>query len=291
MSDAALRLASPAHLLALAEASPTHVAAHDRSAWLALFARTAVIEDPVGSAPHRRLPSTLPAADPLARFFDTFIAENHIRIDASLDIACPATGELVRDVTIHTGLASGLSTQLHAYLLYTCVEEDGLLRIARLAAHWDLRGMSRRVLSHGLRGLWTLCSTSARMLRYQGLRGTLGYSTGLLRGVFSAGCRTLQSLVDALPQGSSPAARALLAPQVRIELASQQDCRPLPLLGFLELAAASPVPLAITESIASGFVVTCRFSGLFAPSSRGILFAHICPDSRRIQALRFFLAA
>ena len=40
-----------ADCLALVERSPAAVAVHDKAAWLALFARYNLVEDPVGSAP------------------------------------------------------------------------------------------------------------------------------------------------------------------------------------------------------------------------------------------------
>ena len=68
-------------MLACVSASPEAVAAHDRAAWLGLFAENAEIHDPVGSRPHAG-----PAA--IACFYDTFIAPNTIHFEVAHELAC-----------------------------------------------------------------------------------------------------------------------------------------------------------------------------------------------------------
>ena len=69
--------------LDLVKASPATVAAHDRSGWMDLFALYAMVEDPVGGAPHhsggfdRR--SGRRGHTVLGRFYDTYIAPNQVR--------------------------------------------------------------------------------------------------------------------------------------------------------------------------------------------------------------------
>ena len=46
--------ATSEELLELVNRSPAAVAIHDKQAWLELFSRAAVVQDPVGTAPHRR---------------------------------------------------------------------------------------------------------------------------------------------------------------------------------------------------------------------------------------------
>ena len=70
--------------------SPAAVAAHDKEGWLSLFTPSAVVNDPVGSAPHRG-----PAQ--LSRFYDTFIAPNTIGFQVNHDVVCGAS--VLRDVT------------------------------------------------------------------------------------------------------------------------------------------------------------------------------------------------
>ncbi len=43
---------TPADCLTVVEKSPAAVALHDKAAWLSLFARYNIVEDPVGSRPH-----------------------------------------------------------------------------------------------------------------------------------------------------------------------------------------------------------------------------------------------
>ena len=66
--------------------SPAAVAAHDKAAWLGLFARYSLVEDPVGSRPCVSRPSDSTHNGPLARFYDTFIAANDIRFVVERDM-------------------------------------------------------------------------------------------------------------------------------------------------------------------------------------------------------------
>ena len=87
--------------------------------------------------------------------------------------------EVVRDVLIHTKLATGLAIDVPAHLIYEIADEDGALRIRRLRAVWDLRRRSMSAISSGARGMWTMWAISGRMFALQGLGGMLGYSRGL----------------------------------------------------------------------------------------------------------------
>lgn len=197
----------PSLLMQVVERSPAYVAAQDRDAWLALFSRDGVVEDPVGAAPNHR--------DALAGFFNTFIAGNEIRFEVIEDLT--AGHEVVRDVVIHTRLSTGLTIEVPALLLYELVDEDGALRIRRLRAVWDLRRRSIGALAAGLRGLWTLCAVSLQMLRMQGLSGVLGYSRGLVSGIFGDGAATLERLSAAIRAGDPAAAEALFAADATVE--------------------------------------------------------------------------
>ena len=74
-------------MLAVVNASPAAVAAHDKSQWLGLFSRQGIVEDPVGSAAHVRK-AGLQAVDPLDPFYETFIAPNDIRFEVERDLVC-----------------------------------------------------------------------------------------------------------------------------------------------------------------------------------------------------------
>ena len=257
--------------LSLARESPARVAVHDRPGWLSLFARDAVVEDPVGSAPHRR--QTSASDDPLGRFYDTFIGPNQVAMDTRLDVVHPDRKEVVRDVIIHTGCRPALrSTSMP-----TCsmsYSKRGQLRIARLAAHWELPAMSLQVMGRGLRGLWTMNAITLHMLRIQGFSGMLGYLRGLLFGVFGRGRRTVQALAEALSQDDHDGAERLFEPDATIEVSealSRGTGRPRrsrPHRGSLERLRQllpSGYTWAISSPLAAGGTVAFRY----ALSSRG----------------------
>ncbi|MGB0213112.1 nuclear transport factor 2 family protein, partial [Algiphilus sp.] len=131
-------------MLACVRASPEAVAAHDKAAWLGLFADDAEVHDPVGSRGHR-------GHSAISRFYDTFIARNEIRFEVLAEGACDDI--VFRDVVIHTRMGTGLTVAVPAHLRYQLVaDDDGALRIRRLDAHWELRRMIGQSLHAGPRG-------------------------------------------------------------------------------------------------------------------------------------------
>lgn len=164
-------------LLEHVEKSPKAVGAHDKAAWLDIFAEDYCVEDPVGSAPHKGES----ANEAISRFYDTFIAPNEIRFSVAHDIVNDM--HVVRDLTVHTGMSDSLQAQVPMHLLYELKEVNGELKIHRLAAHWELMPMMGQVFSNGFAAVPVLSSLTARMFRYQGLGGVLGFS----KAAFSVG--------------------------------------------------------------------------------------------------------
>ncbi len=269
----------PSLLMQVVERSPAYVAAQDRDAWLALFSRDGVVEDPVGAAPNHR--------DALAGFFNTFIAGNEIRFEVIEDLT--AGHEVVRDVVIHTRLSTGLTIEVPALLLYELVDEDGALRIRRLRAVWDLRRRSIGALAAGLRGLWTLCAVSLQMLRMQGLSGVLGYSRGLVSGIFGDGAATLERLSAAIRAGDPAAAEALFAVDATVEFPVGT-----PLSVRTWLAQLGPgAQLRTTHATSAGWLTACRFSveGGALAGAGGVAFLEFDPKTRKLVTARFFARA
>src|ERR1700756_4358597 len=95
--------ASAGELLAPVEASPRAVAAHERDAWVGLFAPGARVCDPVGSRPH-----TGRAA--IERFYDTFIGPNDIVFRVERDVVCGMT--VWRDLGIETTMSTGVTLRV-----------------------------------------------------------------------------------------------------------------------------------------------------------------------------------
>lgn len=296
-----------ANLLSVARESPARVAVHDRPGWLSLFSQDAVVEDPVGAAAHRRQRSQ--DDDPLRRFYDTFIGPNRVAMDTRLDVVHSQRPEVARDVIIHTQLQSGLSIDVHAYLLYELTEEQGQLRIARLAAHWELPQMSLQVLGRGLRGLWTMTRMSIHMLRVQGVGGTLGYMRAMTSGVFGHGRRVIEALATMLSSGRSPRSlNSLFSDQAELELSLQPASSAAPserrpqtraaVAALLDLVPAGHT-FVVSSPRASGHTVAFRFAvsshdGTQGP--HGIGFCEFTPTGffrrkkAKIQRLRLFVS-
>ncbi|MFG1780973.1 transporter [Rhodococcus oryzae] len=198
-------------LLALARSSPTAVAVHDKAAWLGLFARQHIIEDPVGGRPvlgglyDRK--SGRRGGDPLARFWDTFIAPNDISFDIEHEDIVDGL-HVVRDVTIETRLSAGVVARAPMHLLYEATLDDGEPRIRRIAAHWEVTPMFAQVAGVSPERLTVAGSMSARMLRLQGLGGTLAFGKAAL-SVGKKGKDAVRRLVDSAQRGDATALKML----------------------------------------------------------------------------------
>lgn len=264
-------------LLQIVQRSPACVAAHDRAGWLALFARDAVVEDPVGAAPTPR------AA--LGRFWDTFIADNEIAFAVTEDLT--AGDEVVRDVDIHTRLSTGLRIEVPAHLFYEVVDEDGLPRLRRMRAVWDLRERTLGALKAGPRGWWTLCAVFGLMLRVQGLGGVLGYARGLVCGVFARGRATVQRFAAAVTAGDARSLAALFQPGARLEFPVGTARSAAEWLALLGPGAA----LRTAKVIAAGHVTAFRFrvEGGALSGAAGVALLEFDPQTGAIAGARCFM--
>ncbi|MFC7447200.1 transporter [Rhodococcus daqingensis] len=198
-------------LLALARSSPSAVAVHDKAAWLGLFARQHIIEDPVGGRPvlgglyDRR--SGKRGGDPLARFWDTFIAPNDISFDIEREDIVDGL-HVVRDVTIETRLSASVVARAPMHLLYEATLDDGEPRIRRIAAHWEVTPMFAQVAGVSPGRLAVAASMSARMLRLQGLGGSVAFGKAAL-SVGEKGKAAVRRLVDSAQRGDAHALKML----------------------------------------------------------------------------------
>lgn len=174
-------------VLAFVEGSPAAVAAHDRAAWVGLFTANARVNDPVGSRPHVGTAA-------IERFYDTFIAPNVIRFDVRHDVVCGQT--VFRDLTILTTMRSGLTLGVPMHLRYDVVVENGAPKIDYLAAHWELAAMIGQMLRSPILGARTSLTLTAKLIRNQGLGGTLGFLAAL-RSVGHPGKRAAADYLSA----------------------------------------------------------------------------------------------
>ncbi len=173
---------STADCLALVERSPAAVAVKDKAAWLALFARYNLVEDPVGSAPQisgiydRRMGYR--GSDRLSRFFDTFIAPNTIRFHVDRDVVCGL--HVVRDLTIEITMAPQVVVHVPVHLLYELTLEGDVLKIFRLAAHWEFWPMLKQQAASGWPFVRVGSASALRLLQHMGIAGMAGYMRALV---------------------------------------------------------------------------------------------------------------
>jgi hypothetical protein len=259
---------SPDRLLDVAKASPAAVASHDRNAWISLFSRHAVIEDPVGSRPHHSglhdARSGVRGAGPLERFYDTFIAPNDIAFHIEHDVVAPPF--VLRDVAIELTMAVGLNVRVPMHLLYEITEEEGVMKIAHLRAHWELVPMVRQVLASGWPGVVTMNRLGLRMIVNQGVGAVLGFSSGML-GIHGAGKRTVDRFVDATNSRNRTELGALFSRgNAGIRFRSGREI--LDPESFCEQLGGV---LSVTKLISSGYVTSCTLTVRSGTSdSRGV---------------------
>jgi len=157
-------------------ASPAAVAAHDKAGWIALFDDDYVIEDPVGWKQVR--------GAEISSFWDAFIAPNDIHFAVTHDWIDEL--HVVRDVTVETTLGSGLLVRTPAHLRYELVEREGGLKVARMAAHWEVAPNVRQLMKPRATHLRSMATMNASMLRNLGVADTARFA-GAVRSVGARG--------------------------------------------------------------------------------------------------------
>jgi hypothetical protein len=162
--------------------SPVAVAAHDKAGWIALFDDDYVIEDPVGWQPVR--------GEDISSFWDAFIAPNDIDFVVHHDWIDGL--HVVRDVTVVTKLGTGLEVRTPAHLRYELVDRDGMLKVERMAAHWELMPNFAQLMRPRAAHLRSMGTMGASLMRNLGLGGTTRY-VGAIRSVGKKGKRALRA--------------------------------------------------------------------------------------------------
>lgn len=256
-------------LLAAVLASPRAVAAHDKAAWVGLFAADAEVNDPVGSRPH-----VGPAA--IACFYDTFIAPNGIAFDVERDVV--GGRSVVRDLHIATTMSTGATVRVPMHLRYDLADIDGTWKIVRLAAHWEFTAMvARLLLRTGLPGVAASLKLGPQLVTNQGLSGT----AGLLRAVRSVGRpgkHATAELFAAAAIGDTARLRALLT-DATLHLPTGA---PLSIEDF----AARTRTIRWHTLIAAGRTVSASIE---IDGTGGVAFVDFGPGHRRITAVTLFL--
>jgi len=166
-------------LITFVNKSPQAVAIHDKQAWISIFAKYYIVEDPIGASPHcgglYDAVSGERGNASIDRFYETFIAPNKILFEVAQDIVCGQ--HVVRDLTVHIQMSDSLKASVPMHLLYELVEENGKedWKIQRLAAHWELMPMMGQIFGKGLACAPVLFALTVRMFKYQKSSGILGF--------------------------------------------------------------------------------------------------------------------
>lgn len=271
--------------LEVAAASPDAVRRHDSQAWVSLFADGGVVEDPVGITPFHRASGTESApvsGNTLEKFFETFIAPNDVMLDVLRDVV--VGGLVVRDVNIRIKSSTGLATSVSTYLLYQLTEENGQLKVARLAAHWELRRMVRQVMMRGWPGLKMMTALSWRMMRVQGMRGMLGYTKGF-SGIHGRGKDAVDKFVEAANRRDGGLMTSLFD--------SNNSLIEFPAGGLNvspdSFAGRVDARLAVSDLISAGFTTSFRFDVTVSGDTyHGIGIFEFNPKNRKITRARCF---
>lgn len=258
-----------AELLATVEASPQAVGAHDRAAWVGLFAENASVEDPVGSRPHIGRAA-------IERFYDTFIGPNGIAFDVTNDVVCGLT--VFRDLTIATTMSTGVTLHVPMHLRYDIGEVDGALKILALRAHWELPGMIGQLMGSGGKGLLAGAKLGPQLIGNQGVGGALAFMKGM-SSVGNAGKQAAARLLDAMGRGEVVGAHAALAPVPRLAWAGDERMS-------LEDFTVRAKGLRWSKPIAAGRNVTASVE---TRDGRGIAQLDFTARGARIEAVHVFV--
>ncbi|CAH0992706.1 hypothetical protein SIN8267_02839 [Sinobacterium norvegicum] len=276
--------------LSVINGSPAAVAAHNKRAWLALFAEYNVVEDPVGSCPHvsgifdhrsgRR------GNNALSRFYDSFIAPNIITFDVQHDIVNGNT--VVRDLNIEIAMSKRVVVTVPMHLRYRLSEEQGALKISHLAAYWELLPMVKQAFGFGVDSLLTLSNMGLRLLRNMGLSGLWGFVGGL-RGVGHNGKVLVQEMFSALNNHDANHLQLLIDRDVGRPCLAGPDGVAISSSHFV---LQHPGTFSVGKVISSGYSCSASFNYQDGDRSvAGVMIADCARGSGKITAAHFFVQA
>lgn len=273
-------------LIASVNKSPQAVAVHDKKAWMEIFARYNIVEDPIGSAPQVSglfdARSGVRGKGPLSRFYDCFIAPNGIRFHVDQDLVCGF--HVLRDITMEVTLSPKVVLKVPMHALYELVDEDGELKVLHLSAHWELMPMLKQQMSFGLASLGVGLALGRRMIQELGWRDTLAF-LGAVRNIGSHGKRVAQDFIDAFNKRDFAGMHSQLASSFSGLCWPAQACA-----GDLEQLQALPGKLVLTKVLAAGNYITASFELMDGDRIvRGVLFFEFNMQERKIQHVRSYV--
>lgn len=271
-------------LVKIVQQSPEAVAIHDKAAWMSIFASNHIVEDPVGSVPHLSNPGSDKPHDALSRFYDTFIAPNQIAFDVASDSVSGL--HVMRDLTINLQMSDKVSAQVPMHLLYELADDNGELKVARLAAHWEFMPMIVQLLKKGFAAVPVLASLTVRMFKLQGLGGTLGFSKAALN-IGQKGKEKVLAFERAFNAKDKAALKALLADG---EIAYMpESSEPMSAQAFIEQVSGH---ISVSKLLAAGQGVTATVQVQAGDSNvhkNGVLLVKFDKATMKINYLRFYV--
>lgn len=269
--------------------SPQAVAVHDKQAWMAIFARYNIVEDPVGAPAHvsgvfdKR--TGVRGHGPLSRFYDCFIAPMQIVFHVDRDIVCG--NSVVRDLTIEIGMSPQITLRVPMHAHYELIEEAGELKVQHLAAHWELWPMLKQQMSFGWSSLTAGLALGQRMIGQLGWRGMLQFMSGVF-GIGQTGKACVAEFVAAFNQGNFERIETLLSSDFA-GLAWPAEAPLAPLERLADLRGR----LQTGKTLAAGNYVTASFSlgdpADAAQLKQGVAFFEFNMREKKIQRIRFYV--
>lgn len=116
------------------------VKAKDKSAWLALFADDAVVEDPVGVSPLDPSGQGHRGKAAIARFWDAVIAPGEVEMTVRESYA--AGSECANVVSLVNRMPGGVEIGTDCVIVYRV---DGAGRIVSLRAYWEFEKIAAQL--------------------------------------------------------------------------------------------------------------------------------------------------
>lgn len=264
---------SRADLLATVERSPAAAAAHDRAGWVGLFTADGIVEDPVGSRPHR-------GSAALGRFYDTFIGPRDITFHRDADIVVGTS--VIRDLVLEVAMSPALTMRIPAILRYDVTRQRDELKIARLQAYWQLPAMVVQFARGRLAAVPAGLALARALLANQGVTGTLGFAAGF-HGVGGVG--------DLSRRGLRTATGLLADACTGNELAVRRRIGDAPItLGDGTRLSASELGARLAggrrrKVISAGHFVAATVE---RDARRGVLIAQLAPRPWSVAGLQWF---
>ncbi len=166
---------------------------HDKNKFLALFSKTAAIEDPVGIEPFKCDDEQGNKAVDV--FYESNIAQSDVGFNSKEDIICGM--DVIRDAVVTISPEPDVKISIDAYSFYQLTKEEGKIKMDYLRAFWEIDQMQDQVLDMGFKGIMTMMNITKINFENQGLSGVMGFMKGM-SGIKDDGKESVADFVEAV---------------------------------------------------------------------------------------------